>query len=198
MVSRRGAEQMQAHPVEVPGVRGAVAVAGGVADRVGQGAIAGAFDGLAGAGGLDWRGVHRQQIVVIAGALGGEDPDQPLDAGLQPRAGLVERVLGQDLREQVHQTSLGGGEKTPVGVMKPEQDLRDGERDDLGVGHHSSRVCCLHRQEIVRGAEHHGQKRIEVGVHHGPFRSVLAQEHRRLRSLPYDTFNPPLPVASTI
>ena len=80
---------------------GAVAIAGGVTDRVGQRAVASAFDGFAGAGGLHRRGVQQQQVVVVAGALGGEDPDQPLDAGLQPRATLVERVLGRDLREQM-------------------------------------------------------------------------------------------------
>ena len=83
--------------------------------------------------------------------------------------------------------------------MVAEQDLGDRERDDLGVGHDSARVRCRSGQEIVRGAEHYGQKRVEVGVHHGPFRSVLATtEHRRLRPLPYVPFKPRLAVASTI
>jgi hypothetical protein len=110
----------------------------------------------------------------------------------------VERVLGWDLREQMHQAPPGGGEEPPVGVVISEQNLRDREGDDLRVGHHPSGISWPCGQEIVRGAEHHGQKRIEVGVHHGPFRSVLAIEHRRLRSLPYVPFKPRLAVASTI
>lgn len=179
-------------------MRGAVPVAGGVADRVSELAVAGAFDRLPGAGGLDRRGVQQQQVVVVARALGGEHADQPLDAGLKPGATFMERVLGRDLGEQMLQPPLGGSQKPPVGVMKPEQNLRHGECDDLGVGHHPSRVSWLGGQEIVSGAEHHREKRVEVGVHHGPPGSVLAIEHRRLRSLLYNPFNPPPAVASTI
>ena len=109
---RRGArgavqrgEQMQPHSVEEPRMRGAVAVAGGVPDRVGQGAVAGAFDRLARAGGLDRGGVQDQHVVVVAGALGSEHADQPLDARFQAGSALVERVLGRDLREQMRQAA---------------------------------------------------------------------------------------------
>ena len=82
-------------------MRRAVAVAGGVPDRVGQGAVAGAFDRFARASGLHGRGVEDQHVVVVARALGREHADQPLDARLQPGAALVERVLRRDLCKQV-------------------------------------------------------------------------------------------------
>ena len=71
---------MQPKPEEVAAVAGAVAVVGGVGERVGEAGLPAALDGFARAAHSKSAGVDQQQIVEEPGALGrGEMRDQRLD-----------------------------------------------------------------------------------------------------------------------
>ena len=83
---------------------GAVAVVGGVGERVGEARAAATLDRLKRAGALDRRGVDEQQLVVEAGAVARELADQALDHPGQSQPALVKRGPLRQLREQVRQT----------------------------------------------------------------------------------------------
>src|SRR5215212_1666763 len=96
-----GEQGVQAEPEEVAAVAGAVAVVGGVGERVGEAGLPAALDGFARAGALNRGGVDQQQIVKEAGTLAREMCDQRLDLAREPDAALVQRVARWDRREQM-------------------------------------------------------------------------------------------------
>src|SRR3954454_17335018 len=75
-------QAVQAEAPEVAAVGGAVAVVGGVGELAAPGC-------LDRAGALDRRRVDQDEVVVIAGAVAGEDGDQRLDRVREPLASLV-------------------------------------------------------------------------------------------------------------
>ncbi len=157
--------RMQPKTPEIAAVAGAPAVIGGIAQLR-------APDGLAALRARNRGAVDQQQIVLRAGALAGEDPQQPFQRVSQPAATLeVPRLLGQ-LRKQMPELLTGDGEKAPVRRDAHDR-LRDAQRDDLRVCDSSRRVRLPVRQEIVGGAEHRREQQVEVGVHRGPHRSAM-------------------------
>jgi hypothetical protein len=154
-----GEEAVQSKAPEEARMRGAVAVVGGVGwlrsprrlDR---------------AGALHRRRVDQQQVVLVAGALGGEDADQPLDRLAQASPALVEAGLLGQLGEEVTQPPAGDREEAAVGGDAHDR-LGDAERRNLGVGDAAAGVAGLFRQEIVRRAINRSAESVEVGVHRG-------------------------------
>jgi hypothetical protein len=155
---------------------GAVAVVGGVRERVGEARAAATLDRLPGTGALDWRRVDEQQLIVETRAVPGELADQALDHPGQSQPALVKCGPLRQPREQVAQTPGRDRQKPGIG-RDPQQRLRDRERDDLRVGDPSTGVRCPPGQEIVHRAINSDQQQIEVGVHRGP-----PQGRRRLQS----------------
>ena len=103
---------------------------------------------------------------MVAGALRGEDADQPLDRLGQAGPPLVEsRLLGQ-LGEQMGQAPGGDCQETAVGGDAHDR-LGDAESGDLGVGDPATGVSRLRGQEIVRRAINGDAESVEVGVRRG-------------------------------
>ena len=152
-------------PQKVAAVAGAVAVVGGV----GEPAAAGRFDA---AGAFDRGRVDQHQVVVEAGAVAGEDERQRFDRVAQRLASLqISAPVGQR-REQVAELLASSPDKPRIGA-DPHDRLRDGQRDDLRVGHDPPGVLGRLRQEIVSRAEHRNQQQVEVGEHRVPPRSTV-------------------------
>jgi len=153
-------EAVQTEAPEVAAVAGTPAVVGGV----GQRAAAGRLDRSPA---FHRGGVHEKQVILTAGGVLGELGDQLLDDVRQALTALdVSRPLGQP-REQVPKADRRGRCELLVRA-DAQQLLSDRQRDDFGVGHHSSGVRRPHGQEIVGGAEHRNEQQVEVGVHRGP------------------------------
>src|SRR5919106_4570949 len=110
-----GEPGVQAKPEEVAAVAGAVAVVGGVGERVGEAGLPAALDRFARAGALHRGGVNQQQIVEESGALAREVRDQRLDLAGEPDATLVQRVPRRDRREQMSKPLAGDRDEPIVG-----------------------------------------------------------------------------------
>jgi len=107
----------------------------------------------------------------MAGTVGGEHPDQPLDRLGQPTTALMPLRLLWQRGEQVPQALLGDREKLAIRADVHHL-LGDAERDDLRVGHPAPCVLARFGQEIVSGAEHRCEQQVEVGEHRGPLGST--------------------------
>ena len=161
-------------------MRGAVAVVGGVCGRAAEAVGSGPLHRLARAGALHWGRVDEQQVIVPAGALGGEGRDHRLDRLGEPVAALVEaRALGQR-REQVAQALAGDPGKAGIGADAHDR-LRHAEGDDLRVGQSATGVSWLlgRRSSAVQNTEVSSRSRSASIV--APFGSAVRTEHRRLR-----------------
>src|SRR5260370_14593347 len=123
-----------------------------------------AADGVERAAALDRGRVEQEQIVACAGALRGEDADQPLDCLRQPGAPLVQRVLAWQLRKQMPELAAGGAQK-PAVTRDPHQHLCDAERHDLRVGQLAPPITRTTRQQVVSRAVDTDTEQVEVGVH---------------------------------
>ena len=99
---------VQAHPPKPA----RVALAAGVAAGVGQ---LRALDGLHRPAALDRGRVEQDDVIVVAGALGGEDADEPLDRLREPEPALVKAGLLRQLGEEMREALLGHGQEAPVG-----------------------------------------------------------------------------------
>src|SRR6187200_319293 len=152
-------EAMEAKTPEEAGMRGAVAVVGGIA----EGRAACRLDR---AGALQRGGIDQQHIVVEARGGGGEDAGEPLDRLAQAGSALVEAGLLGQLGEEVVQALAGNGEEAAVRGDAHDR-LGDAEGRDLGVGDPAAGVSGLLGQEIVRRAINDGAESVEVGVHRG-------------------------------
>ena len=73
--------------------------------------------------------------------------------------------------KQVVQRAGGQPQETIV-AGDAHDHLRDRQRDDLRIGHHSPGVLGPLRQEIVCGAEDRCEEQVEVGEHRGPLGST--------------------------
>jgi hypothetical protein len=156
-VGRRA--EVQTHPPEEARMRLAVAIAA----EVGQLGAAGSLDRSAA---LHRGRVEQHHLVVSAGAVGGEDSDEPLDRVPEAAPALVEaRLLGQ-LGEQPTQALGGHGQEAPIGRDTHDR-LGHAERDDLRVCDPAAGVSWPLRQEIVRRAVNGSEEQVEVGVHRG-------------------------------
>src|SRR5579871_3436890 len=152
-------DRMQAKAPEEPGMTGAPAVVGSVAQLR-------AVGGFTAAGTLDRRRVDEQQIILEPWALAREDSQQPLDRVRQAPAALVVPRLRGQLRKQVRESLPGNLEEAPI-ARDPHDRLRNAERDDLRVRDPSPGVPGPLGQEIVRRAINDGAESVEVGVHRG-------------------------------
>src|SRR5512144_745615 len=94
-------QRVQPKAVEVAAVARAVAVVGGVAERVGQAALPATLDSLARAGTFDRGAVDEQNVVAGSRAVAGELGDQRLDRVRQRFAALVEALAVRERGEQV-------------------------------------------------------------------------------------------------
>jgi hypothetical protein len=82
----------------------------------------------------------------------------------RPDALVVARLLG-DVCEQVPQPLVRQAQKPPLG-MAVQQDLRDRERDELGIGDLWAPACTpTRRQEIVHQHVKCGEQAVKVGEH---------------------------------
>src|SRR2546427_5445865 len=102
-------------------------------------------------------------------AEGGRDarqvPDERADLRRERAQPLVVARLLGDVREQVRQGLTGQPNKPSLG-MTPKHDLRDRQRDELGIGDLRATACTLpRRQEVVRQHIKCDEQAVEVGVH---------------------------------
>src|ERR1700688_4375879 len=154
----RCAQQVQPQTPEVAAVAGAIPV-GSPARELG------ALDRLPGGATRHRGGVQQPQPVVERRG----DPSQLVDDqtdpwGERPYALVVARFLG-DIGEQVRKPAAGEAQEAPLG-MAVQKDLRDRERDELGVGDLWVPACTLtRRQEIVHQHVKCGEQAVKVGVH---------------------------------
>src|SRR6059058_694339 len=102
-----GEDRVQPEAPEVARVGRAPAVVGGIGERR-------ALDRLAAAGTVDRGRIDQQQIVLVAGAVAGEDADQPLDRVGEPAAAFEVPGLRGKLREQVRKPLAGDLEEAAV------------------------------------------------------------------------------------
>ena len=154
-----GADKVQAHAPEKARVAAAPAITAAVA----QGRAA---HRLQRSSALDRGRVEQHQVIVIAGALGGEDARQPVDRLAQGAAALVVARLAGDRRKQMPEPDPGHGQKAPVG-RDAHGHLSDGQGHHLGVVDLSPGIGRPMRQEIVGGDINRGAEGVEVGVHRG-------------------------------
>src|SRR5450759_1064103 len=105
---------VQPETPEVTAVTGAIAVVGGVCERVPETGMPAALDGLAAASALHRRGVDQQKIVIETGTVLRELGDQRLDRPGQAQPALMEGgPLGQ-AGEQVAKLTTSGSPATVV------------------------------------------------------------------------------------
>src|SRR5215211_4764654 len=153
-----GAQQVQPQPPEVPRMRGAVAV-GGPAGQLR------AFARLARLAARHRSGIKQAQPI----AERWRDPDQLLDGQADLRRErseplVVAGLLG-DVREQMRELAAREPQEPSLG-MALQQDLRDRERDELGVDDPWASSCTASgRQEIIHQHIKCGEKVVEVGEH---------------------------------
>ena len=153
-------DRVQAESPKEPGMRCAISVSGGLA----QGR---AFDRLARTCALDRGGVDQQHLVGETGAPTGKHADKPLDRiGLAAPA-LVVSGLGGQPREQVSE-SLCGDLQEPALAGYSHDRLGDTQRDDLRIGHRTTRIGGRSWQQIIGRAINGDAEQVEVGVHRGP------------------------------
>jgi hypothetical protein len=142
--------------------------------------------------------VQEDDLVVVAGTVGREHSDQPLDRFGQACAALPVPGLLRELGEQVPQAFGCDREELPV-VIQIHHRLPHGEGDDLRIGHASPGVLARFGQEIVSCAEHRCKQQVEVGEHRGPLGSTVIQstvDFDLTAHIPYPTA--PRAVESTI
>src|SRR6266404_6050679 len=113
---------------------------------------------------LHRRGIEQQQIVAAAGALGGEDADQPLDRLRQASPPLMQRVLAGQMRKQVAELAAGRTQEAAI-ARDPHQRLSDTQRHDLSVRKPPASVTRPLRQQVVSRAIDTDQEQVEVGDH---------------------------------
>lgn len=123
-------------------------------------------DGLQRTATLDRGRVQQHQLIVKARAVGGGDPDQPLDRVFEPTPALVETELLGQLGKQVAQALVGNRQEAPIGRDTHDRQGNT-ERDDLRGCDPSACVPWLLGQEIVGCAENGRKGSVEVGVHRG-------------------------------
>ena len=154
----RGADEVEPEAPEAARVGGAVAV-GRVARELR------ALDGLARLGAGDRGRVEQPQPIAAGGREVGEAAAEPDDLGRQRPDALVVAGLLRDVGEEVAEAATGEAQEAPL-VGAVEEDLGDGERDQLGVGdpRRAARSAAL-RQEIVGEHIKCGEKGVEVGEH---------------------------------
>jgi len=91
--------------------------------------------------------------------------DDLADRGREPTQPLVVSGLLGDVGEQVPQPRTREAQKPPLG-RAVQEDLRDSERDELGVGDlRAAPRTAAHRQEIVHHHVKCGEKGVEFGEH---------------------------------
>lgn len=118
--------------------------------------------GLPGAGALHRGGVDQRQVVVVAGAAQGKDVDHRLDLPYQSIAATMEARAPGRVRKEMTQ-ALGGESRKPLAGADPRDRLGDAEGDDLRGGQSATGVLLACEQEIVGGAEHRSEQRVEAG-----------------------------------
>jgi hypothetical protein len=92
-------------------------------------------------------------------------PDEQADLRCEPAQTLVVAGLLGEIWEQVRQALAGKAQKSAL-RMTPKHDLRDRQRDELGVGDLWATACTRpRRQEIVRQHVKCGEQAVEVGEH---------------------------------
>src|SRR3954451_9759817 len=135
------AQQVEPQAPEVARVRGAVAI-GGKASQLG------ALDRLARGAARHRRGVQQPQPVAERRRTARQMADDLADRGREPTQPLVVSGLLGDVGEQVPQPRTREAQKPPLG-RAVQEDLRDSERDELGVGDlRAAPRTAAHRQEI--------------------------------------------------
>ena len=159
-----GEQAVQPEAPEETAVAGAPAVIGGI----GELAATGRLDAT---GALDWGRVDQHEIVVVAGAVAGELPDQRLDRLRQTLASLVVPGAARQFGKQMRETLTRRVDEPRVGG-DPHERLRHTERDDFRVGHSATSVPLASREEIVSTAINRDQQQVEVGEHRGPLGST--------------------------
>jgi hypothetical protein len=103
---------------------------------------------------------------VVAGALAGEDAEQPLDRVCEPATPLeVGRLAGQ-AREEMDEPPTRHRQEAAVRRNAHDR-LGDAERDHLGIGDPPAGVASGDWQEIVGCAIDDSAESVEVGVHRG-------------------------------
>ena len=109
--------------------------------------------------------VQQPQVVAERRAGHGELGDDPRDRRRQGAQALVVAGLLWQVREQVPQPPPGERQELPV-VWNGQEHLRDGQRDELGVGdpRRTPRTCAL-GQEIVHAHVKCREQSVEVGEH---------------------------------
>src|SRR5207245_4237608 len=122
-------------PPEVAGVASAVAI-GRPARELG------ALRRLAGGTARHGRGIEQPQPVAERGRDARQLPDERADLRRERAQPLVVARLLGDVREQVRQALTGQPNKPPLG-MTPKYDLRDRQRDELGIGDLRATACTL-------------------------------------------------------
>ena len=154
-----GAGEVESDSPKEAGMALAIAVAAMIGER-------GALDRLLRTTTFDRSRIQQDDVVVVAGGVGCEDPGEPLDRRAEPAAALVEAGLLGQFGEEVAKALSGDCEKAPIGRQSHDR-LGDAEGDDLRVCDPSPRVRLTFGQEIVGSAENCREEQVEVGIHRG-------------------------------
>jgi len=115
---------------------------------------------------LDGGGVKEKKIVIGAGTLRAEDPEQPLDGCGKTHPAFMKRVLSRKIREEMPDLPAGGPKEAAV-RWDTHEDLGHGEGNDLGITGLAPGVSLPLWQKIIGCAINDSAEGVEVGVHRG-------------------------------
>src|SRR5215207_1016973 len=154
----RRAQQIQPKAPEVAAVALAPAVAG-VARQLR------AARGLARLAAGDRGAIERSEVVAKRRRADGQVRDDPRDRGRERAQALVVARLLRQIRKQMPEPVARQREELPV-IRQPQEHLRDGQRDELGVGDPRRAAGPLPAwQEIVNPHVKCRDEGVEVGEH---------------------------------
>jgi hypothetical protein len=115
---------------------------------------------------LDGGRVKEQQVVICAGTLRTEDPEEPLDGCRKTHPAFMKGVLSREIGEEMPDLPAGGPKEAAVRGDAHEH-LSHSEGDDLGIAGLPSCVSLPLWQKIIGCAINERAEGVQVGVHRG-------------------------------